>query len=150
VGLLGRDRQVARRLDLAGQPTDTPLTGIRDDPALVVLAIGKLVPALRGGLALRASTAGNEQVKEEAVAKKLEEEHEVEQAERAVEASDPNRPHGFEEIMIAHPENEAAAGEQVAQQIQTNLESQDPTHQQEASCTIGTSYRNYSHFLCIA
>lgn len=118
--------------------------------ALIVIAIGAVI----AGCGSSGAKATTESAAEEAEAERevAEISGEVAEAEQEVaeEASDPHTPHGFEEMVIAHPDNEGVTSEQIATQIQTNMESQDPTHQQEASCTIGTSYRDYSHFLCIA
>ncbi|MGN6257121.1 MAG: hypothetical protein ACTHN3_05125 [Solirubrobacterales bacterium] len=62
--------------------------------------------------------------------------------------TDPREARNLEEMIIEHPRNEEATAAQLRQQIITNAESSDPTHEQEAFCSYTSSYRHYVHYLC--
>ena len=85
----------------------------------------------------------------EAEINELADEVEEEEAEGAEEATNPSIPQNLEEIVIAHPKSEEATTAQLAKQIRTNEESSDPRHQQEASCSYLSEYKNYISYACL-
>lgn len=113
--------------------------------ALLVIAgvVVALVTSGSGGKSSGEESASAAEINE------LADEVEEEEAEGAEEAMNPSIPHNLNEVVIAHPKSEEATTAQLAQQIKTNELSNDPTHQQEASCSYLSEYGVYVHYSCI-
>lgn len=115
--------------------------------AIVVIAAVGIISLASCGSSSAKSAA--ETSASEAEINELADEVEEEEAEGAEEAMNPSIPHNFEEVVIAHPRNEESTAAQLRQQIITNEESNDPTHQQEASCSWLSEYGHYVHYECM-
>lgn len=114
---------------------------------MIVAVVGMTVLAGCGSGSKKKSAA--ETPASEAEINELADEVEEEEAEGAEEAVNPSLPHGFEEIIIAHPHNEEATRDQLEKQIVTNEENSDPAHEARASCTYLSEHEEFINFSCL-
>ncbi|HEY8082784.1 MAG TPA: hypothetical protein VIE64_04405 [Solirubrobacterales bacterium] len=115
--------------------------------AATLLALAILVVGVSAWQA-SSNEPGSETHFSEAEEEAIEEELDEEIGEEFGDPTNPQEPRDLEEMIIKQPGDEWATTKQLERQILTNVEVSDPTHAHEVSCSYGSSYRSYMHYLC--
>jgi outer membrane murein-binding lipoprotein Lpp len=114
-----------------------------------VLAMSVIGLTVLAGCGSSSKRSAAETPASEAEINELADEVEEEEAEGAEEAMNPSIPHGFEEMLIAHPQNEESTRDQLEKQIVTNEEHSDPAHEAQASCSYLSEHAEFINFSCL-